>query len=110
MGTRLHRAIVLVAILGLAMPAAIAPAHAETFSGRVVGIADGDTLTILDSSNQQHRIRLSGIDTPEKKQPFGARAKENLSALAFGMDATVEWTKLDRYYFLTALFRSCAIW
>jgi endonuclease YncB( thermonuclease family) len=70
---------------------------AETLAGRVVAIADGDTLTILDSSNEQHRIRLSGIDAPEKKQPFGSRAKQNLSSLAFGKDALVEWSKLDRY-------------
>ncbi len=97
MRTRLQRALVLVAILGFASPIVFAPVHAETISCRVVGIADGDTLTILDSSNQQHRVRLSGIDAPEKKQPFGSRAKQNLSALAFGKGATVEWSKLDRY-------------
>ena len=63
-------------------------ASAETLTGRVVGIADGDTITVLDTSNQQHRIRLNGIDAPEKKQAFGSRAKQNLSSLAFGKDAT----------------------
>ena len=48
-------------------------AAAETVVGRVVGIADGDTLTILDGSNRQHKIRLNGIDAPEKAQPFGER-------------------------------------
>ncbi len=62
-----------------------------------MGIADGDTLTILDTSNQQHRIRLYGIDAPEKKQPFGSRSKQNLAALAFAKHAVVEWTKPDRY-------------
>jgi endonuclease YncB( thermonuclease family) len=66
---------------------AFAPVHAETISCRVVGIADGDTLTVLDSSNQQHKVRLYGIDAPEKKQPFGTRSKQNLSALAFGKSA-----------------------
>lgn len=84
-----------VLLLSLALLAPLA--YAETVTGRVVGIADGDTLTILDASNQQHRIRLSGIDAPEKKQPFGSRAKQNLGSLAFGKDVQVEWSKLDRY-------------
>jgi endonuclease YncB( thermonuclease family) len=73
-------------------------AGAATLARRVVGVADDDdTLTILDSTNQQHRIRLSGIDAPEKKQPFGSRANQNLSSLPYGKDATAEWAKLDRY-------------
>ncbi len=72
-------------------------AHAETLSGRVVGIADGDTITILDAANQQHKIRLAGIDAPEKKQPFGERSKQHLSDLVFNKQVTVEWNKLDRY-------------
>jgi endonuclease YncB( thermonuclease family) len=63
----------------------------------VVGIADGDTLPVLESSNQQHKVRLYGIDAPEKKQPFGTRSKQNLSALAFGKSATVDYAKRDRY-------------
>ena len=47
------------------------PAFAETLAGRVVAIQDGDTLTVLDSSKAQHRIRLKGIDAPESGQPFG---------------------------------------
>ncbi len=88
------KALLLATILGFV---SVTVSHAESLAGRVVGIADGDTLTILDSSNQQHRIRLSGIDAPEKRQPFGSRAKESLSALAFGKGATVEWSKRDRY-------------
>jgi endonuclease YncB( thermonuclease family) len=84
--------------LVLAIALVVAPlAGAETLMGRVVGIADGDTITILDAFNQQHRIRLYGIDAPEKKQPFGARSKQNLAALAFAKHVIVEWTKPDRY-------------
>ena len=72
-------------------------AAAETVVGRVVGIADGDTLTILDGSNRQHKIRLNGIDAPEKAQPFGNVSKQNLSRLAFGRYATAECPKVDRY-------------
>lgn len=72
-------------------------AGAATISGRVVAIADGDTLTVLDSGNQPHKIRLAGIDAPEKAQPFGQRSKQHLSDLAFNRLVTVEWNKLDRY-------------
>ena len=72
-------------------------AHADTLTGRVVGVADGDTITVLDASRQQHKIRLQGIDAPEKAQPFGQRSKENLSRLVFNKDVRVEWEKRDRY-------------
>ena len=71
--------------------------HAETLTGRVVGIADGDTLTLLDATKTQHKIRLAGIDSPEKNQPFGQHCKKNLSDLAYDRVATVETSKLDRY-------------
>ena len=71
--------------------------HAETLTGRVVGIADGDTLTLLDATKTQHKIRLAGIDSPEKIQPFGQHCKKSLSDLAYDRVATVETSKLDRY-------------
>ena len=49
----------------------VSSVQAGTLSGRVVGVSDGDTITILDNTNTQFKIRLSGIDAPEKKQPFG---------------------------------------
>lgn len=73
------------------------PAHARAFDGRVVGIQDGDTVTVLDTSKLQHRIRIAGIDAPEKAQAFGAAAKENLARLAFGKQADVRCSKRDRY-------------
>jgi len=72
-------------------------AHAETITGRVVGVTDGDTITVLDANKVQHKIRLSGIDAPEKKQPFGNRSKESLSELAFDKTVNVETSKRDRY-------------
>lgn len=71
--------------------------HAETLTGRVIGIADGDTITVLDANRQQHKIRLQGIDAPEKAQPFGERSKQSLSQMVFGKDVRVEWDKRDRY-------------
>ena len=72
-------------------------AWADVLEGRVVGVADGDTLTLLDSNRQQHRIRLAGIDAPEKAQPFGQRSKQRLSDLAFEKEAKANSYKVDRY-------------
>lgn len=72
-------------------------AQAETLNGYVVGISDGDTLTLLDAKNQQYKIRLAGIDAPEKAQAFGERSKQHLAGLVFNKKVTVEWDKLDRY-------------
>ena len=71
--------------------------HAEVLHGHVVAVADGDTITVLDESKQQHKIRLMGIDAPEKKQAYGQRSKESLSELVYMKDVDVTWTKRDRY-------------
>lgn len=63
----------------------------------MVGVSDGDTVTLLDGARAQHRIRLAGIDAPEKAQPFGDASKRHLSDLVFGKPVTVEYEKLDRY-------------
>jgi len=65
--------------------------------GRVIGVSDGDTITVLDAAKKQHKIRLAGCDTPERRQPFGERAKQNLSALAFDRRAESACYKRDRY-------------
>ena len=57
----------------------------------------GDTLTVLDSQNQQRKIRLNGIDAPESGQDFGQVAKRNLSDLAYGKEVSVVWSKTDKY-------------
>jgi endonuclease YncB( thermonuclease family) len=85
-------------IIGLVIYALCAcPAQAEILSGKVVKIADGDTLTVLDKSNRQHKVRLIGIDAPERKQPFGTVSRQNLATLVFGRTVAVEWHKQDRY-------------
>lgn len=73
------------------------PAPAETLEGKVVGIVDGGTIDILDSSKKQHRIRYDGIDAPERGQPFGAKAKSMLGDLVFGKNVRVELEGKDRY-------------
>ncbi len=70
---------------------------AETIVGKVVAIADGDTLTVLDALKHEHKIRLSGIDAPEGGQAFGKPSKRALSDCAFGKQATVDGDKSDRY-------------
>jgi endonuclease YncB( thermonuclease family) len=70
---------------------------AATIEGRVVGVADGDTITVLDDNKVLHKIRLAGIDAPEKKQPFGQRSKQRLSDLVFDKAVTVETNKRDKY-------------
>ena len=65
--------------------------------GRVVGVADGDTVTVLDALKSQHRIRLQGIDTPESRQAFGARSKQQLSDLVYDREVSIECGKHDRY-------------
>ena len=70
--------------------------HAETITGKVVGVADGDTLT-LDSEGRRVIIRLSGIDAPERGQPFGRKSGDELRVLALHQVATAETHKQDRY-------------
>ncbi|MBW6398942.1 thermonuclease family protein [Roseomonas sp. HJA6] len=81
---------------GLALLCAQAVAAAE-LRGRVVGITDGDTLTLLSVRREEIRIRLSDIDTPERGQPYGDRARQLLADLAFGRDARIEVRDTDRY-------------
>jgi len=71
-------------------------AGANTLSGKVVAVLDGDTITVLHE-DQQTRVRIAGIDAPEKKQAFGQRSKQSMSDCAFGKDVVVDWKKLDRY-------------
>ena len=70
--------------------------HRDPFHARVVGVTDGDTITVLDGTTPV-KVRLNGIDSPEKGQPFGARAKQLTSKLAFGIDVTVRPLGRDRY-------------
>ena len=72
-------------------------AQAETLSGRVVRVTDGDTIVVLDSSKVQHKIRLTGIDAPERGQAFGTKSKEYLSDLVAGKSVVVDYSKYDRY-------------
>lgn len=75
----------------------VTPSLAVTLEGRVVGISDGDTLTLLDANKTKVNIRLAAIDAPEKAQPFGQRSKERLSDICYNKQATVGVVDTDRY-------------
>lgn len=72
-------------------------ATAAELTGRVVGVTDGDTITVLVPGNVQEKIRLAGIDAPEKAQPFGSVSKQHLSDQVFDRQVVVDWAKRDRY-------------
>ncbi len=77
--------------------AAWRPAFADTLTGQVIAVSDGDTIGVLDAQRVTHRVRLAGIDAPELGQPFSQRSKQHLAGLVHGREVHVEWNKLDRY-------------
>ena len=70
---------------------------AAELHGKVVSISDGDTVIVLDAEKRQHKIRLAGIDAPEKAQAFGQASKKSLSDMIYGRQVDVNWDKRDRY-------------
>jgi endonuclease YncB( thermonuclease family) len=65
--------------------------------GKVVSVIDGDTIKVLDTNNFAHKIRMTGIDAPEKAQPFGNLSRKHLASLVAGKDVRIESSKKDRY-------------
>jgi micrococcal nuclease len=80
-------------IVSLLIPVCI---FAATFSGPAVSVLDGDTIEVLHN-NRAERIRLSGIDCPEKGQAYGNNAKHAASKLVFGKEVTLQTHGLDKY-------------
>ncbi|MDR4483842.1 MAG: thermonuclease family protein [Nitrospirales bacterium] len=80
----------------LAITVFTATAYAD-FQAKVIHIADGDTITVLNNSNRQIKIRLNGIDCPEKAQAYGNKAKEFTKGLAAGQIVTVQGHDQDKY-------------
>lgn len=66
-------------------------------TGKVIGVHDGDTATVLDNDKVQYKFRFNGIDAPELKMDFGQKSKQNLSDLIFGKEVTVHYSKVDKY-------------
>jgi endonuclease YncB( thermonuclease family) len=91
------RRAILIGIVLAAVSFAIAAKPHYTLTGKVVAIADGDTLTVLDDSKTQHKIRLAGIDAPEKGQAFGNKSREAIGDKVFQQTVRVEVIDIDRY-------------
>jgi endonuclease YncB( thermonuclease family) len=72
-------------------------AHAGLLTGRVVAVADGDTVTLRDDTGRQYRIRLQGIDAPENDQPHGNASKQALTQWVLNREVEVEHRKRDAY-------------
>ena len=87
---RMKTLLVVATLLGLGN------ATATTLTGKVVKVADGDTVTVL-VGNEQRRVRLAGIDAPERKQPYGKASGRALRALVAGKQVRVDYDKRDRY-------------
>jgi len=90
------RLIALTFLLCLILVGSSAAASSQ-FAGRVIAVADGDTITVLTADKQQVKIRLYGIDCPESKQAFGNRARQATSNAVYGKDVMVEPVEIDRY-------------
>lgn len=90
----MNKSILLTLFVLILLPAQLL---AASYQGRVVGISDGDTLTLLTASKTQVKVRLAEIDTPESAQPYGTRSRQELSGLVFGKDILVNSQGTDRY-------------
>lgn len=91
-----HRRIVPTAV-ALLLAIAASQALATTLAGRVIHVADGDTITILDGQRTEHRVRLAGIDAPEKAQPYGDASRRALRDIVHGATVNADCPKTDPY-------------
>ena len=84
-------------LLLLAFAQTTTDAQPRILEGRIVGVTDGDTVTLLDANNNQYKIRLAGIDAPESHMPYGQKAKAHLASIVFGRHVVAHMRKQDRY-------------
>jgi len=85
------------AVLFLILAVSAVSAIAGEFTGKVVGVSDGDTITVLTPDNNNFKIRLYGADCPESSQDYGQKAKQFTSDLCFGKQVSVQYDETDRY-------------
>jgi endonuclease YncB( thermonuclease family) len=84
-------------ILALILSLITLTSFADQLQGKVIKVTDGDTVNVLTEDNQTHKVRLSGIDAPEKSQAFGSKSKQALADVIDGKTVTVEFNKRDKY-------------
>lgn len=85
-------------LCGLLLAACLSlPLWADTLLGKVVAVADGDTITVVDENGITQSVRLAGIDAPEKDQSFGLESRQSLMAICLGRQVAVQLHKRDRY-------------
>ena len=85
----------LLALITTALP--VPATAANTLQGKAIHISDGDTLIVMNEQHHKYRVRLANIDCPEKRQPWGNKAKRALADLVGNRPVRVEWEKTDRY-------------
>ncbi|MBU0499902.1 MAG: thermonuclease family protein [Gammaproteobacteria bacterium] len=85
------------ALIALLILLLAGPCNAAVMTGWVVWVVDGDTLHLMDKAGERHRIRLAGINAPEKGKAFSQGARDRLVSLAQGKEASVYWEKVDKY-------------
>lgn len=95
-GIHMRHAVITIAILVAGLALAAPPKVVEEFTGKVIGVTDGDTITVL-VNNESIKVRLEGIDAPESGQSFGTKSKQALSEMVFGKQVTIKKTGEDRY-------------
>jgi micrococcal nuclease len=93
--------VLLACLLGISGPAGARAGDTPRLSGVVVGVADGDTIDVRLVSGMI-RVRLHGVDAPERDQPYGMASRRELSRLVFGRDVELEPVEQDRYDRLVA--------
>lgn len=94
--TSLRAGAVSIALLLLLVASGCA-AQEDELLGRVVAVTDGDTIKVLDANSTLHKVRLVGIDAPEKSQAFGGASRNNLELMVAGQQVIVRSVKYDKY-------------
>jgi len=101
----LHGLLLVACALALALASAPAWALSSPLQGRVLAVADGDTVTVLDAQQRRHRVRLLGIDAPERAQPWGAESGAYLKTQVLQQEVQVFFAKTDRHGRLVGTLR-----
>lgn len=91
-------------LVGIAL-SVVFSAQAADLTGRVVQVADGDTISVIDNRNREYRIRFLGIDAPERGQAYGNYCRKNLASKIAGKTVDINYEKLDQYGRITGTVR-----